>query len=121
MSADNYVLVNKTPDGRFAVSHRFASCYYSDEIDGEPPFEYSSLEGTAEGWRARGDSNLGDQVFETIEELNAAATRRPDWVENPPNPQETFDDPQEAVMFAHRFVKELDIVEYGVIVGEGVV
>lgn len=31
MSADNYYYVRKREDGKFGVSHRFASIYYADE------------------------------------------------------------------------------------------
>lgn len=122
MSADNYYFVSKNENGKFEVSHRFASMHYSDEVDpNEPPMEAYGMDGNSEGWRLRGDSQHEGTVFATIEEATAAATRRPDWVERPPNPRSVHATLTEALMQAHKYVSEDYVVEYGVILQEGLV
>ena len=119
MSADNYYFVSKTDDGKFAVSHRFASTYYKDQVGDEVPAEAYAFEGDKDGWKARGDSKLGDKKFATYEEMEANLTRRPDWIEEPPKTTAIFDTLEEALLAAHRYVAKDEVVEYGVIVQEG--
>jgi len=121
MSADNYYFVSKTEvDGKqvFAVSHRFASTYYSDEVT-EPPREAYGMTGNSEGWRLDGDSANAGRVFATIEEADAAATLRPDWIVAPPKNRSVHDTLEEAIIQAHKNVEKDMVVEYGVIVQEG--
>ena len=122
MSADNYVYCARLKDdpAKIAVTHRFASVYYSDQCD-EPPMEAFCVEGTSEGWKLRGDSVHGDRFFSTYEELEAAATRRSDWIVPPPEPIEVFTDVGKAVAFAHVYASTLAVLEYGVMVHESVV
>lgn len=118
MSADNYYFVSKTEDGKFAVSHRYASIYYRDECN-VAPMEGSGYSGDSNGWRIVGDKANEGKVFATIAEAELAATRRPDWLENPPTPRSVHDTLTEAVMQAHKYVKEDYVVEYGVMVQNG--
>jgi hypothetical protein len=120
MSADNYYFVGKTEDGKFAVSHRFASIYYADECD-EPPMESYSMVGDSEGWQLPGDSKVGDKKFATQDEALSNATRRPDWIVEPPDPRSVHDTLEEAVMTAHSYVQQDYVVEYGVVIQTGLV
>lgn len=115
MSADNYIFVSKQADGRFAVSHRYASVYYEDECD-EPPTEGYSFTGSNGGWTINGDSKNKGVIFQTLEDAEKAATRRPDWIVAPPSSRSVHDTLEEAVMAAHKYVSLADVVEYGVIV-----
>ena len=119
MSADNYVYVGRSEDGKYAISHRCASMHYKDE-ETEAPMEAYGIDGDQEGWRLRGDSVHGDTVFPSPEAALAAATRHPDWLVDPPAPRATYDTAEQALIGAHQYVAELHVVEYGVVVGEGV-
>lgn len=73
MSADNYYFVSKLepsstyPDGGYAVSHRFASSYYADEMGDSVPIEAYGMTGGSEGWSLDGDSkNEGKDVSEDM-------------------------------------------------------
>jgi len=121
MSADNYYFVREREDGKFDVTHRYASVYYADEMaPGEYPMEGHGFNGDADGWTIPGDSRNVGRVFATLEEAEEAATRRPDWIEYAPLPaDEDFETLEEAVLFAHRCVANASVVEYGVIVQDG--
>lgn len=120
MSADNYYFVSKQADGKFAVSHRFASGYYEDEFaDREPPMEAASVHGDKDGWQLIGDTQNIGIIFQTYEDAMAAATRRPDWVEPAPAPYSLHATLEEAVMAAHRCVADDQVVEYGVVIQSG--
>lgn len=117
MSADNYILVQKTADGKYSISHRFASSYYNDEVS-EPPREYHCLTGTSKGWSVCGDDG---PWFETQEEAIQSSPLRPDWLVDPPTPYKICDTPVEAIKAAHEWKQELPVVEYGVEVAKAVV
>jgi len=82
MSADNFLLVRLRPDGRFGVSHRFASCYYDDDSD-----------------------------LHSVD-VSFIGPAPPDFI--------IRDTAEEAVMEAHREEARMDVLEYGVCIGEGV-
>lgn len=117
MSADNYYFVSKTDDGKFAVSHRFASIYYRDE-EVSPPREYTSVTGTHKGWSVNGDKG---PWFASADEAIRSSPEHPEWIVDPPQPRSTHDTLAEALMTAHKYVSEDYIVEYGVCVQEGLV
>lgn len=120
MSADNYYFVSKLENGKFAVSHRFASIHYVDEFDsGEAPMEGYGFNGDANGWTIQGDSANEGKVFITLDEAQLAATRRPDWIDPAPEPRSIHDTLTEAVMQAHKYVSEDYVVEYGVAIQSG--
>lgn len=126
MSADNYYFVSKTEEGKYAVSHRFASVYYADEFDpGEAPMEGYSFKGGKAGWSIRGDSANAGRIFPTLDEAVAAATRRPDWIEPPPIPRSTHPTLEAAVMQAHLYVHQDSMngipVEYSVCIQTGLI
>lgn len=115
MSADNYYFVRKRNDGKFDVTHRFASAYYADEVSSDQPQDVW-LEGNAEGWKIRGE----DKIYPTYEDCQNAIPRIPaDWIQEIPPQEKSFDTLEEAIMFAHKCVKEDYVVEYGVIVQSG--
>jgi hypothetical protein len=115
MSADNYYYVRKNEKGKYDVSHRFASVYYSDEML-EAPMEGYGFSGGQNGWTIQGDSANEGKVFSSLDEAQKAATRRPDWIVPPPKSVGEFDTLQEATMFAHKCVQNDYVVEYGVII-----
>ena len=112
MSADNYIFVSKNNEGKYVVSMRFASTFYRDECS-TPPMEGYGFTVTIKGWTIEGDSANEGRVFESQEEAEAAATRRPDWIVDPPTGR-TFDNPIEAILYAHKWYEDEMIVEYGV-------
>lgn len=99
MSADNYIYVRKRPDGRYGISHRFASGYYADEGH--------TVESLQEWYD---ECEPGKYVIDS------------DWIipENAEKDIEVYDDPREAVMAAHRMYEREAVVEYGVRIGEGI-
>lgn len=118
MSADNYYFVAKTDKG-YEVSHRFASVTYADE--GYIPMEGYGFTGDQDGWTINGDEMNDGKVFATMDEAVEAATRRPDWVADNPEPRSTHSTLEEAVLQAHKYVSEDYVVEYGVCVQKGLV
>ena len=112
MSADNYYFVRKREDGKFDVTHRFASVYYADQVTSQTKQEVW-LEGNSEGWKIKGQ----DEIYPDLESCEAAIPSIPeDWIEEIPPAEKSFDTLEEAVMFAHKCVKEDYVVEYGVII-----
>jgi len=115
MSADNYYFVRKRNDGKFDVTHRFASVYYADEVTPETKQDVW-LEGNAEGWRIRGQ----DKIYPDLESAENAVPAIPaDWIETVPPAEKSFDTLEEAIIFAHKCVEEDYVVEYGVVVQNG--
>lgn len=95
MSADNYYFVAKTADGKYTVSHRFASVYYSDEGH------------TVESLREWYDAcEPGKYVIDE------------EWICEPPAPLSLHETLEEAVMRAHRFESD-QWSEYGVRIQDG--
>lgn len=122
MSADNYIYVRKRDDGDYGVSHRCASVYYEDRFD-DPrgPMECDYIQGDAEGWHLHGDSNIPETTkFPTVEDAENAATRRPDWLIMPPLDAMVSEDAANAIVLAHKWIRAIGIVEYGVIVSDEV-
>ena len=96
MSADNYLLVRKRPDGRFGISHRFASAYYTDEGH--------TVESLQESFDLCGEHWVADES----------------WLCPPEKDIEIHDDATDAILAAHRLHCKFAVVEYGVQIGEGV-
>ena len=101
MSADNYLYVRKRKDGKFGVSMRFASVYYSDE-----GHTVESLQAAQQQMRELGQS------WYPVDES---------WISEPPEDHYgVFDDATEALWAAHKAEQEEGVVEYGVALGPGV-
>jgi hypothetical protein len=78
-----------------------------------------SYTGSQEGWTIDGDTANEGKVFATIKEAEAAATRRPDWIVDPPEDRYVTDDLLDAVRYAYKWLHKEYVVEYGVtIIGE---
>lgn len=118
MSADNYLYVRKLPNGMYDVTHRFASLYYRDEHPNGNPKQDSWICGDERGWYIRFHE---EKIYPTYEEAYAQVPDVPDdWFSDdvPPNTTQ-FTTVESAVMAAHRLIRSLEVVEYGVIVQEG--
>lgn len=94
MSADNYIYVRKRRDGKYGVSHRFASGYYEDE-----------------GWTV--EELQADRPEYVVDESWIIPYRAEKDIEVYPNPGE-------AILAAHRMYDREAIVEYGVRIAPGV-
>lgn len=88
MSADNYIYVRKRRDGKYGISHRFASGYYEDE-----------------GWTVE---ELQDDLPEYVVDESWIIPYRAE------KDIEVHDDPAQAILAAHRMYERETIVEYGV-------
>ena len=100
MSADNYLYVRKREDGKFGVSHRFASCYYADEGHTVESLRMTNEQEVALGGRAYAIDGT--------------------WIADPPEDRYgVFDTAEQALIAAHK-AEERGWTEYGVAIGEGV-
>jgi hypothetical protein len=98
VSADNYIYVRRREDGKFGVSMRFASVYYSDEGN------------TVES--VQGDLDSCEPGKYRVDD---------DWIaKTPADHYGVFDDASKAVEAAHRAKASESIVEYGVAVAPDV-